>query len=209
MDLNFQNFYAFEFTLGITGITSGLYLLQRNYWSSILIIVSFIVIFDSIKRWNKSQINKEKITQLTLNRQDAKLDFDIQSIDGEIDDDFEPAGFDEQGQPEGINVFPVTEIKTTIQVYNPSLIDNIVRSVEIDINRRSTHKKMEIKNFSPVKIGPRDHAIITFSSYCRDFTGKRDDKIIIIIKTMDETEVKKETKINYFVTGENRRQTMH
>ena len=206
MKLEYQNFYAFEFTLGLIGVISGIYLLQQNHWFLILIIGSFILIYNGITRWNKSQTNKDKITQLELEGQDAKLDFDIQTIYGENDIDFEPEGFDIQGQPEGVNTYNIVEIKTIIQVYNPCLIDNIVRSVEVSINRKSTHKIMEIINFSPVKIKPRDHEIITFSSWCRDFQGKKNDKIIITIKTMDKKKVKKEKMINYYAIGSNRKE---
>ena len=59
MELSFQNFYAFEFTLGLVTIISGFYLFSLSLYFIIMVVVGWYLIFDSVIRWNKSQRKKE------------------------------------------------------------------------------------------------------------------------------------------------------
>lgn len=207
MELSFQNFYAFEFTLGFLGMMSGFYLLQFSLFFILLSLMSCIFIFDSFTRWNKSQKKKENLETLELERMNATLDFDIKEINAEKDVDWYP---DEviNGEPIGFNEISTTEYKIELIVYNPCVIENVIKDIEVEVinQKKKADRKIissEDINRVPISINPRAHKKLIFHVGVKEMSGKKEDKLKITLTSIDNKKISKEYKIKYYNLGPN------
>lgn len=209
MKLSFQNFYAFEFTLGFLAVTSGFYLLQFSLFFALLILGGCIFVFDSVTRWDKSQRNKESIEKLELDRINTELDFDIKEVTAEKDIDWYPDDV-VNGQPVGFNEVYTTTYKIELIVYNSCVIENVIRNIEVEIPNQK--KKANIKitsiediNRIPISIAPRTHKKLVFHAGVNEMNGKKGDILKITLTSMDNKKTHKEYEIKYYNTGSNLR----
>jgi len=213
MKISFQNFYAFEFTIGLTGIMAGFYFLQYSLFFILLIIGSCGFVFNSITRWNKSQRNKETLEGLEVERQNAHLDFDITKIESETDIDWYPDDV-VNGEPVGFNeMYTVTYIIKLV-VYNSCIIENVIRNIEVTVKNRN--KDVDTKNCSsskdknkfPVSILPRKYLNVEFLAFANDIKGNKGDILQITVISIDGKKTSKEYEIKYYQLGETLREVL-
>jgi len=208
MRLSFQNFYAFEFTLGFLGVISGLYALQFSLFFILLIFLSGFMIFNSVVRWNKSQETKESLEELNLERNKSEIDFDIEEVTAENDVDWYP---DEviNGKPVGFNEIDTVTYKIKLNAYNPCVIENVIRNIDIEVVNREKKANMKTSsediNRIPVSIEPRTHKKLVFYASVEEMKGKKGDKLRITLTSMDNKKVKKDYEIKHYSMGSNLR----
>ncbi len=202
MKLNFENFYAFEFTLGFLGVITGFYLLNVSLLFTLLILGSSFLILNSVMRWNKSQKNKEKLENIIL-------DFDIKDIRAERDIDWYPDDIID-GQPIGFNTEYTAEYKITLNVYNPCIVENVIRKINVSVINKKKKKNCnknitsnEDVNRIPVPIIPRNHKNLVFSVSVDDWYGEIGDNIEITLISIDNKKITKRRKIDYYYDGPN------
>lgn len=136
------------------------------------------MIFDSIKRWNNFQKNKEDIGRLKLNQINSELDFDIVEVSAERDIDWEPTEI-LNGEPVDFVEVPFVRYKVKLVVYNPCIIENVIRSVDIEVINRNKKENTKInssedKNSVPTSIPARTHKELIFYKGIRGWMEKKE-----------------------------------
>ena len=207
MELNFQNFYAFEFTLGIIAVIGGFYFLQISLFFIISILSGSVLVLDAVLRWNKSQRNKEDLQELELDRINTKLDFDIKEVIAEKDIDWYPDDI-KNGMPIAFNEMYIATYKIELIVYNPSVVKDVIKNIEVEIinqNKKADTKipLIEDVNRMPVSIEPRTHKKLIFQRRVEEMEGNKGDRLKITLSNIDNKKTRKEYEIkHYYIVGD-------
>lgn len=203
MELNFQNLYVLEVSIGLASLAYGGSLFNSNWISAlILIIVGCFLTFYGITNWTRKQRNEEKLVELEVESKNPRLDLEIKDIDGENDIDYEPTEFDDAGQPQSWGAISTVSIKIKLEVYNPSDVKNIVKDVQVFIERDNKSTILKKDSFSPIRIEPKEFMPFEIKFFKRDFGGKKNDKIIVKILPMSGKDVPKERIISDYSKGD-------
>jgi hypothetical protein len=207
--MDFKNFYSFEFTIGIIGIVAGARLYDIHIFFILISLIGTLLVFNSSLRWNRSQKNKETIEKLEIERKNAVLDFDIKDIRAERDLDWYPDDVID-GKPIGFNEMFVVLYEIELIVYNPSVVENIVRDIDVYIinHKKKTNKKVSSisdLNKPPQSIESRKHKKIVFNVSADEIKGTKGDKLRITLTSIDNKKVNKDWEIKYYYDGGNYR----
>jgi len=213
--INYQNYYAFQITIGILAVVNGLILIifkqgfGLKLTGVLILIIGGIFIVDSVARWNKSQIRKEKIEEFELEAKDYKIDFDILGVESEREMNWEPEKF-VNGKPIGFEEFPEVNFKIEIDVFNKNFVDNIVRNIDIELIHKGKTYKSDVKvtssndlNKIPVTVIQRSYKKLVFHESFRYMDGTNGDILKITLVSLDNKRVTKEHKILRYKLGPN------
>ena len=190
----------------MAGMLAGLYLLKYSPLLILLTFGSLFFIFYTERRWNKSQKNKENLEQLELERINATLDFDITRVDAENDIYWYPDDIIND-EPIGFNESYTTQFRIELVVYNPCVIENVIRNIEVYVvNKKKNAQTGNISsihdlNTFPVSIPARKHLKVVFYADVDGMQSGKGDKLRITIISMDNKKTEKEYELKYFSLG--------
>ena len=150
------------------------------------------------------QISKKK---RKLERAEAKLDFDIEEVTAESNIDWEPENI-VNGEPVDFQEVPNVSYKIKLNVYNPCIIENIVRSIEVNLINRKENVPIKLIssediNRVPTPIAPRTYKCLIFHASFNEVIGKVGDKLKIILTSMDNKSTEKIYEVKHYNLGNN------
>ena len=202
MDVDFKDGYInYLFIIGIIFLVFDIsiftkdiiYIYIKTICGFVFIIIGFVEVYKN-KKYNDKQKQIE-IDNLKQKQKESNinLEFDIIFIDGqnEREVDYYEDDFQE-----------MSTFFIKINIYNPNLIDNVVKNISASTKQNKRSYKLKCLAFSPIKIKAREHITKKISFINPKHLSSTNDIISIEITSMDNKKIKQSKEVDYTYSNE-------
>ena len=197
MGVDFKDGYInYLFIVGIIIVTFNISIFTKDIiYSYIKIVVGSIPIAIGLKEAYKNKKFDDKQKQIEIDNLKQKqkesninLEFDIIFIDGqnEREVDYYEDDFQE-----------MSTLFIKINIYNPNLIDNVVKNISASTKQNKRSYKLKCLAFSPIKIKAREHITKKVSFIDPKYLSSTNDIISIEITSIDNKKIKQSKEVDH------------
>jgi len=197
MGVDFKDGYInYLFIMGIFFVSFNISIITENIiYNYIKMFIGFALILIGFYEVYKNKIYNDKLKQIEIDDLEQKqkkdninLEFDIIFIEGQNEVEYNHSDN---------SYYEMSTLFIKINIYNPNLIDNVVKNINATMKQNKRIHKLKCLEFSPIKIKAREHIIKEISFNDPKHLSSSNDIISIEITSIDNKKIKKSKEVDH------------